>query len=755
MNINNKRFLKHAIAALLMIVGLMGATCAQQTNTNNLPFCPKLDYSKNGDIGLGGRTEKWHECWGRYVVEIHPGYKGDIIEGEWRNGLLNGRGTYYYQAGNQFKGDKYIGEFKDGNASGRGVYTHFNGNKYVGEFKMWKRSGLGTYYFLAENKNKGDKYIGEFREDKFNGQGVYVFREGLKQEGIFENDKLIRETRVSLAYIQEVLSNPDRYLGIEEAGLKTNLPPCIGTDESKWNRCFGTQQNANHLYKGEFNAGRRSGYGEMTVLHKDYYGDKYIGEWKNDTYEGRGTYWHASGEKYTGDYKRGIREGWGVTNFTNGNKYIGEFKEGKRHGQGIFTFATGGKQEGFWEGDKFMREARINLPSQMMQAAATDIANPEAWRQARTLPENRVSPSADNNSVHEQPRNTQRINLQVFNTQPNAEGDFVITVQTNADTSSLKINGEEVGGRADGNYTIKRVARAGQVTQFTIAAKDIYGNTDSKTISVTRRVVESNQVKYAELNPALIKAQPGRDAVAIIIGIAEYKNLPKADFANEDARMFYDYAIRGLGVKAENIKLLVDGDAGQAEIYKAFKTWLPSRVKSTTDVYVYYSGHGFPASDAQGLYLLPQLADRDLIEETAISQNKINAAIQAAKPKSVTIFLDSCYSGMARTGETLIASARPIVMKANTQIFPSEFTVITASQSDQISSSSLDLKHGIFSYYLMRGMEGEADANKDGKITTGEMHTYLSEHVARQASLSNRVQQPQLSGDVNKVLVGR
>jgi hypothetical protein len=62
-------------------------------------------------------------------------------------------------------------------------------------------------------------------------------------------------------------------------------------------------------------------------------------------------------------------------------------------------------------------------------------------------------------------------------------------------------------------------------------------------------------------------------------------------------------------------------------------------------------------------------------------------------------------------------------------------------------------KHGIFSYYLMRGMEG--DANKDGKITAGEMEAYLAETVSRQAGMQNRAQQPQLIGDANRVLVGR
>jgi uncharacterized caspase-like protein len=172
-------------------------------------------------------------------------------------------------------------------------------------------------------------------------------------------------------------------------------------------------------------------------------------------------------------------------------------------------------------------------------------------------------------------------------------------------------------------------------------------------------------------------------------------------------------------------------------------------------VYVYYSGHGLPAADGQGFYILPQRADRDLVEDTAIPISKINAALQLAKPRSVTIFMDACYSGQARSGEALVASARPISLRTDNRFFPDGFTVITASQHDQISSSSPDLQHGIFSYYLMRGMEGDADANKDGKITLGEMQAYLSENVGRQAAMMSRKQEPQLIGDANRVLVGR
>ena len=96
-----------------------------------------------------------------------------------------------------------------------------------------------------------------------------------------------------------------------------------------------------------------------------------------------------------------------------------------------------------------------------------------------------------------------------------------------------------------------------------------------------------------------------------------------------------------------------------------------------------------------------------------------------------------------------------MTLKSEKKLFPDNFTVITASQADHISSSSPDLKHGIFSYYLMKGMEGDADTDKDGKITLGEMQTYLVENVSRQAGMMNRKQEPQLIGDASKVLVGR
>ncbi len=260
----------------------------------------------------------------------------------------------------------------------------------------------------------------------------------------------------------------------------------------------------------------------------------------------------------------------------------------------------------------------------------------------------------------------------------------------------------------------------------------------------------------SRLNPGALKALPGRDAVAIIIGIQSYKYLPPARFANADARLFSEYAQRVLGVTPDKMRLLTDGDAGEIDIARAFRSWLMRNVnKGKTDVYIFYSGHGLPSDDGKSLYLLPYNADRDFIDKTAINQAELISLTEATGAKTVTMFIDSCYSGQTRHGDALLANARPVALKSKNTGYPATFTVLTASAPDQISWSSDELRHGIFSYYLMKGMEGDADGNQDGKLTTGELHAYLLDKVNRQAAIQNRKQQPQLVGDPDQILISR
>ncbi len=124
--------------------------------------------------------------------------------------------------------------------------------------------------------------------------------------------------------------------------------------------------------------------------------------------------------------------------------------------------------------------------------------------------------------------------------------------------------------------------------------------------------------------------------------------------------------------------------------------------------------------------------------------------IAKANPWSVTVFLDTCYSGSTRGSKMLIA-ARPVLLKAK------ESAVLKVSRSSlllqvmKLPSHLKKPKHGMFSYFLMKGMEGEADANGDmQQITAGELHAYVKSNVVQQSS---GTQTPELQGDADRVLV--
>lgn len=567
-------------------------------------------------------------------------------------------------------------------------------------------------------------------------------------------------------------------------------------DYSNWTNCFGKRSivlsqskpatahfdsGRSAVYEGNFLRGMPNGWGEVKIFN----GNRYVGEFKDGNYHGEGIRTTAEGRRFEGIWENNnfIRQAdVNPPSFADSQSQVIEQSDKQIASEAFHYFLQAGAFISITDAEALNAKLQLsgynpvisNRSEQDLKIiyrvrlgpydSTTQAVQIQAELKSKNFDSSliRVELNFSQKRAKSKATNTQRlqanqsppISIYATATQPDSSGVVTINIQTNTDTSSLKINGEELGGKVDGSYSVKRVARIGQETKFILAATDVYGNTDTKTISVSRTIVES-KVTYQQLNPDRIKRQPERDAVAVIIGISNYKSLPKAEFAKDDAQVFYDYAIRALGVKPGNIKLLMDEQADAEEIYTAFKTWLPARVKSTTDVYVFYSGHGLPTQDGSGLYWLPQRANRDLISKTGILLSEVNSDIQASKPKSVTLFMDACYSGQARGGETLVASARPIALKSQPTTFPANFTVISASQADQISSSSPDLQHGIFSYYLMRGMEGEADLNKDGKITLDETQQYLSENVGRHARTMNRQQEPQVIGDGSKVLVGR
>jgi len=241
-------------------------------------------------------------------------------------------------------------------------------------------------------------------------------------------------------------------------------------------------------------------------------------------------------------------------------------------------------------------------------------------------------------------------------------------------------------------------------------------------------------------------AKPNR--YAVVVGIEQYRTkLPKADFAARDAQTMKDYLTRTMGFSDENVALLVNENATRTDIEKYVEHWLPNRVEKDGTVFVYYSGHGAPNPKTGDAYLVPYDGDPAFVDATSYPLKRLYEHLGKLPAKEVIVLLDSYFSGAG--GRSVIAKGmRPMVLSVENPVLAGGKTVVlAASKGDQVSSTYDQKGHGLLTYCFLKGLRGEADANKDGSVDLAEVYDYLKPQVERTARREyNNDQQPQLLG---------
>jgi hypothetical protein len=507
-------------------------------------------------------------------------------------------------------------------------------------------------------------------------------------------------------------------------------------------------------YVGGWKKGEKHGQGTFTFTD----GGKYIGGWVNDKIQGQGTLIYPNGHKYVGEFKDdGTRHGQGTYTWPDGTKYVGEYRNNDRHGQGTFTSPDESSiYVGGWVNDKIQGQGTFKYADGRIEKGI--------WDNGELIKPNNIQTKI---AKVEEPKQEEfkPVDKDIDNDPPVIEIAEAITVNDSDYEFEGKVTDKskqifvEVDGRLvdvkKGKFTVKGYSPVDK--EISIEAIDGYGNRSKPKI--VKLIIDIKDTVVAEklepLNPSTIKAKVSKDKVALIIGIENYENSPKAKFANLDAKYFFDYARKGFGVKKKNINLLIDEDANLAKTNSAIFKWLPSKIKKNqTDLIIFFSGHGLASDDGKQKFILPYNADPDLLSRTALSRKELFDEIVKLKPKSVTMFFDTCYSGVTRDEEMLLALAKPLRIVADDENkIPENFTIFTASKPDQISSGLKEAKHGIFSYYLMKGLEGKADSDNDYKITNGELLAYMDQNVSEKALDLGRQQNPSLAGNPDQVLM--
>lgn len=254
------------------------------------------------------------------------------------------------------------------------------------------------------------------------------------------------------------------------------------------------------------------------------------------------------------------------------------------------------------------------------------------------------------------------------------------------------------------------------------------------------------------------------DAVAVVIGNRTYKTagVPPVDFAINDAELIRKYLVKTFGLREGNIIFVTD--AAQADFNMIFGTDADHKgklfnyvKKDVSEVFIYYSGHGAPSPDGKSAYFVPVDCDPAFVKLNGYSLDTFYGNLLKIPYKSLTVVIDSCFSGGFDKGMLLRGisglTVVPTMEESAKMLVKGNVTVFTSTTGSQVSTWYPEKQHSLFTYYFAKGIQ-ELAARKPAAIRSGELQQYILKEVSYMARrLNGREQTPVLSGaqDLNLV----
>jgi len=329
----------------------------------------------------------------------------------------------------------------------------------------------------------------------------------------------------------------------------------------------------------------------------------------------------------------------------------------------------------------------------------------------------------------------------------------------------ISVNGKLVAMSADSSMTPRsrpiRTPAALQPGQnvIEVTAVDKAGNASQLVRTITR-------VGPLATTPTA-PSPPASDWWAVVIGIGQYdhRDIPPLKYSVADAEAVYRTLIGPGGFKKDNVLLLTDRTERKPTLKNmkyALGTFLSRAAKRDDTVLIFFAGHGAPESDARSLerdglakYLIPSDADPDDLFSTALPMDDLQAIFGRIESERVVAFLDACYSGAAG-GRTF--TAKRTRSGSLDDLFLERLTrskgraIVTAARPSDVSIELADLGHGVFTYYLVEGLKGAADVNRDGIVTLHELYEYLEQQVTAKSRSVGSTHHPVMKGEVEGAL---
>ena len=273
-------------------------------------------------------------------------------------------------------------------------------------------------------------------------------------------------------------------------------------------------------------------------------------------------------------------------------------------------------------------------------------------------------------------------------------------------------------------------------------------SSDSPSIAQTEHSIlleTSAGARGMSLVPTL--AEPAKKwAFIVAVNKCEDQNIPTLLYCRNDATHLAETLVDFGGYEERNIMVLHDGQRRHLlkptsdNVKRQFRELL-RRVGPTDSLLIFFSGHGYLASD-ESLYFATSDCQKSNIPDTGYSLAKLRSLLEdetVCRARQKLLILDTCHAGAARGADDDTASVEEYADR-----FQNARGLITIASSgiNQYSYEWPERKQGIFSYYLVEGLHGIADDNHDGVVDSGEIYEYVSLRVPETArQLSNGAKQ--------------
>ncbi len=259
---------------------------------------------------------------------------------------------------------------------------------------------------------------------------------------------------------------------------------------------------------------------------------------------------------------------------------------------------------------------------------------------------------------------------------------------------------------------------------------DLIGGTNI----ITASAINKDKIESDPHSVEMFSDHAGKTSTCYVlaVGINQYRN-PKMtlNYARPDAESFGNQVRQNGTQLYKNLEVhtLYDADASRQNILSKLDE-LAGKVHQEDVFIFYFAGHGSMVDDR--FFFIPtensRLYDLSSLEKDAIEASFLQDKFKHIQALKQLIVMDACQSGGS---VELLATRGAAEEKAIAQLSRSAgIHVMASAGSEQFATEFAELGHGLFTYILIKALQGDADgAPKDGKVTIYELKSYLDDQV--------------------------